>query len=138
MAESAARARAQSPPASREAELAAMEHRLREEVRRLEEAGATGLPPGRPESGERLAELLSRHRLVLLEETLDPAAPGSLPEGARKAGRGRLRLLELTGRYLDVLSALQGISEPPVGAVPLRLVMTREGADVRWMLLLWM
>jgi hypothetical protein len=138
MAEAAERARAGRPHASQEAELAVRERTLQEEADRLERLRAAGNPAVEPDGDERLAMLLARHNVLLLEETLDPAAPGTLPESVQKAGPGRLRRLTFSGRYLDVLSALRGLLDLRIGAVPLRLVMSREDGDVRWTLLLWM
>lgn len=135
-----ARTRTQLPTPAQETRQASREKDLLEELKALEAALAThSLSPSAAGSGERLSLLLARHRLLLIEETLDPgSSAGALPPGMDKTGAGRLRQLRIAGRYLDVLAALRGLLDPSIGAIPLRLVMAREGVDVRWTLLLWM
>lgn len=130
-AEALDKLRTRVPLPAEETALSAREAGLRDELKTLEGNAVEESSSG---SGEKLALLLRRHRLLLLEEMLDPS--GALaPTGFEKS---RLRQLKLDGRYLDVLSALRGLTDPSIGAVPLRLVMAREGAEVRWTLLLWM
>lgn len=135
---SAVQARDRRPSAADLSRAVAQERRLQEEIRTLEAARTGGAPSAGAGSGEHLAVLFARHRILVLEETLDPPAPGSLPETFAKAAPGRLRRLSLAGRYLDILSALSGLVDPAIGGVPLRLVMSRENGDVQWTLLLWM
>jgi hypothetical protein len=138
LGESIVQARAQRPSPAQEAQLWARERELQAEVKRLEELRSAGTVSPAAGSGERLAFLLARNKLLLLEETLDPPVAGSLPQGLEKTGSGRLRQLKLSGRYLDVLSALRSLPDPSIGAIPLRLVMARDGTEVQWTLLLWM
>lgn len=131
----AAVTRTRVPTRDQEVAQASRELDLREDINSLEGALALSGPGAAVAgSGEKLALLLARQRVLLLEEVVDPSgasAPSTLD-------RARLRQLRLAGRYLDVLSTLRGLLDPSIGAIPLRLGMSRENGDVRWTLLLWM
>lgn len=139
--DAAQKARQEAPTRAQESREMYREEALREEVRKLElavGAGGTAVRPAVAGAGERLAALLTHHRLLLLEETMDPPSTGALPPGFDMAPAGRVRSLKLAGRYLDVLNALRGLVDPSIGGIPLRLTLGREREELRWTLLLWM
>lgn len=139
--EAVTKARQEAPSVAHESRELGREESLREEVRTLEltvGSANVGIRPAVVGAGERLAALLARNRLLLLEETLDPPSVGLLPPGYDNVSAGRVRSLKLAGRYLDMLNALRGLVDPSMGGIPLKLTLAREGEEFRWTLLLWM
>ena len=121
---------------------------LRLENLRLElAAGNHGAAPeavARARSAELLGRLLAEHRLLLLEEKPEPVAPGGwVPPALQRASESpeasRLRTLTFSGKFLDVLAAVEGLERVP-GIVPLRLTMRRGTGPAEtlvWTLTVW-
>ena len=116
--------------------------------------GRSADPLRRIDAERQLTELLRRHQLQLMDEA--PAGkegeaklPGSLAEalgrfaeqGSRDGG-GQVRRVRLTGRFLDLLAAMEELAKtdnPP--GIPIRLTMADADADGQqrsWTLLVWM
>jgi hypothetical protein len=123
------------------------------EERRLRTLGELAGPQKRMQATGELTGLFERYGLQIIEEC--PAGkehgaqlPKSMMEafgrlaGPAKPAAGRVRCMHFTGRYLDVLAALDDIAldeTPP--AIPVGLTMSEADAngDVRsWTLLVWM
>ena len=115
--------------------------------------GKTVIPAERIHADSQLVELLRRHQLQVIEA--GPAVKGgeaklpkSLVEAIGRLGSashdktGQVRCLRLTGRFMDVLLAVQELSQTEASPViPISLTMAEAdlAADARqWTLLVWM
>jgi hypothetical protein len=123
------------------------------EDRRLRIVGELAGPQKRMRATDELTGLFERHGLQILEECpagkdhaaqLPPsmtAAFGRL-EGASKPLASQVRCIHFTGRYMDVLAALEEIAQhetPPAIPVGLTMSETEADRDVRtWTLQVWM
>ena len=159
--DSIAAAEKSAPKPVAEAQLLAKLTAARQDIARLKESQKPGVDPAkggtaqfdRAEYGKRLSAALEKHHLVLLEESAEPS-PGPLPPGLAPATakappgapepprvEGGARSIRFTGRYMDVLAALQELDEPGHRALPLRVSMAREETGYKalvWTLVIWL
>ena len=94
-----------------------------------------------------LVDLLTRHQLVLVEESDVSQAELSLSNAARtvmnqltEGDANRYRRLRIVGSYANVLAALTELSESSIACIPLRLSMDRVNPQLTarsWTLVVW-
>ncbi len=94
-----------------------------------------------------LVDLLTRHRLVLVEESDVSPAELALSNTMRSVmnqlsdgDANRYRQMRIVGSYANVLAALTELSESSIACIPLRLSMDRANPQVSargWTLVVW-